>query len=234
MVYLRPNVRRIWFLQNRRLIGFTMATFGITYGIGLVFTALMSSFLVNNLFDILLMWGMLFAVTLAAVILNIVQSHVSITNGMTEQEHAKHSGNVAVFFAAMAFGSVLFALPLVFAPAEASLFVLFSIGGIMLLAYILISGIFGHSYHELGFAALIIWAAFLASFLFILPNYGVNNTAFQWQSLVVSAMTLITVFSVTGIFMLHKASSEYLSLLNVSGREERGSAKSKKASRRRR
>lgn len=201
--HARPHVRKFWAEQNRRSIGLVLVMLGIFYAIGFVFSTLLVQNFVGSVINIFLMWGVLLALAVGLVVGVVASGHISVMGVMNEKEHGRHSRNIGVFMITLAIGAILFALPVTLVPAQASLMVLFSVGGILLLTYTFLNAIFGHSYYEIGFASLALWVAFVVA-AFSLANLAYTNPpAFQAMSFVVASISIIIVFAVTGAFMLY-------------------------------
>ncbi len=187
-----------------------MSLIGIIYSIGLVFTVILNQYFVINVYNIITMWGVLFIIAILAVIGSIADSHKKTAKLLNYKEHMKHSKNISLFLIALVFGAILLIMPIILIPAQAGLWVLFSVGGILMLIYVLIGVIFGYGYHEVGFAALFIWLAFLIGAFSLSRIYYQNTPVFDSLAFLLTSITIITVFSITGVFMLHRASEEFL------------------------
>jgi len=207
--HVREHVRRFWVAQNRRTIGLLMVMFAIIYAAGFVFTTILSQNFMGNVANVLFMWGILFALGLALIMASVGIKHFSTTSMMSAKEHAIHSRNIGIFLIGIGIGSVLFALPVTLVPEFASLMVLFSLGGILLLIYTFLNAIFGHSYHEIGFASLAMWIVFVVG-AFAFANIAYSNPPmFQSLSLMVASVTIIVIFAITGVLMLYRAGAEF-------------------------
>ncbi|MDE1827605.1 MAG: hypothetical protein KGH65_00380 [Candidatus Micrarchaeota archaeon] len=207
--HARDHVRRFWAAQNRRTIGLLMVMFATIYAIGFVFTTLLSQNFMGNVPNVFFMWGILFAIGLALIMASISLKHYSTTRMMSAKEHAIHSRNIGIFLLGIGIGAVLFTLPVTLVPGFASLMILFSLGGILLLMYTFLDAIFGQKYYEIGFASLVMWIVFvLGAFAFSNIAYA-NPPEFQSLSLMVASISIIVVFAITGALMLYRAGSEF-------------------------
>lgn len=207
--HARDHVRRFWAAQNRRTIGLLMVMFATIYAIGFVFTTILAQNFMGNVSNIFFMWGILFAIGLALIMASISLKHYSTTRMMSAKEHAIHSRNIGIFLIGIGIGAVLFALPVTLVPGFASLMVLFSLGGILLLMYTFLNAIFGEKYYEIGLASLVMWVAFVVgAFAFANIAYA-NPPMFQSLSLMVASIAIIVVFAITGTLMLYRAGSEF-------------------------
>ncbi|MDE1850761.1 MAG: hypothetical protein KGH54_03135 [Candidatus Micrarchaeota archaeon] len=207
--HAREHVRRFWVAQNRRTIGLLMVMFAIIYATGFVFTTLLAQDFMGNVPGVLFMWGILFAIGLGLIMASVGVKHFSTTSMMSAKEHAVHSRNIGIFLVGIGIGAVLFALPVTLVPGFASLMVLFSLGGILLLMYTFLNAIFGHRYYEIGFASLVMWIVFvIGAFAFANIAYS-NPPEFRSLSLMVASITIIVVFAITGVLMLYRAGAEF-------------------------
>lgn len=210
MRHARPHIQKFWRFQNRRTIGLILALVGMVYAIGLVFTVILNQYFVINFYNIVTMWAILFFIAVLTVVGSVAESHKKIAKLLNYQEHMKHSKNIGLFIVVLVFGTVAFTLPVILFPQQASLWILFSVGGVLMLLYVLLGVIFGYGYHEVGFASAFIWMAFLIGVFSLSQIYYQNKPLFDSLAFLITSITIITVFSITGIFMLHRASNEFI------------------------
>jgi len=187
-----------------------MSLIGIIYSIGLVFTVILNQFFMVNPYNIIIMWLILFLIIILTVIGSVVGAHRRTAKLLNYSENMKHSKNISLFLITFVFGTILFILPVTLMPAQAELWILFSIGGILMLIYVMIGVIFGYSYHAVGVAALLIWIVFLIGSISLSNIYYQNAPMFASLAFLMTSITIITVFSITGVFMLYRASTEFL------------------------
>ncbi|MGI0141202.1 MAG: hypothetical protein ACREBF_00925 [Candidatus Micrarchaeales archaeon] len=207
--HTREHVRKFWMVQNRRTIGMLMVLFGVLYAIGFMFSSLMETNFADSISSVLVLWGVLFVLAIGAVVFSVAKKHGGTTAIMSGSEHRIHSRNIGIFLIAMVIGAILFALPVALVPMAASLMVLFSIGGILLLLYTFVNTVFGHSYYELGIASLIMWAAFVVTAFGFAGMLYSNPPAFQAISFMTTAITVVIVLALTGVVMMYRASEEF-------------------------
>jgi len=209
--HARPYIRRYWAFMNRRAIGMSMAIFGILLSIGVIFTLVLDQFFIQNAVGLLVLWLVLFIMIILVALASIIKTHVEVAKLMNKEEYDVHSKNIAIFLLAMGFGSLAFVLPMLIISSEAALVVLFSTGGILFLLYVLLALVFGHKYHEIGFASVFIWAVFIAGVFMLTKPYIYNNPPlFETLAFLISTVAIVVVFSITGLVMVHNASNEFL------------------------
>jgi amino acid transporter len=139
---------------------------------------------------------------------------------MSDEEHAVHSKHVGAWLAVMVIGVIVFEVPMLFFDNAMALIVfMFSLGGMLWVLYFSVYAIFRHTYHEIAIAAVMLWIAFLVSFV------GVSNLApgasIRAYALFVSTVVVITVMGITGMFMLFNASREFVKEFSESHQSER-------------
>lgn len=205
----REHVRKFWAVQNRKVLGLLLVMFAAIYSIGFVFTNLLSQNFALNMTNILMMWAVLLAIGIALVFGVVSRKHLITTKLMNAKEHQMHSTNIGIFLIAITLGAILFALPVTLVPADASLMMLFSLGGILLLLYTFLNTVFGHSYYEIGFASLILWLVFVIGAISLASTAYTNPPLFQSLSFIIASITIITVFAVTGAAMLYNAAGSF-------------------------
>ncbi|MDE1846297.1 MAG: hypothetical protein KGH53_03395 [Candidatus Micrarchaeota archaeon] len=205
----REHVRKFWVMQNRRVLGLLFVMFAFIYSVGFVFTTLMAQNFMLNLTNIMLMWAILLAVGIGLVFGTVSRKHLVTTRLMNPKEHQGHSRNIGIFLIAITIGAILFALPVTLVPADASLMMLFSLGGILLLLYTFLNTIFGHSYYEIGFASLALWLVFVVAALSLASTAYANPPLFQSLSFIVASITIITIFALTGAAMLYHTAGSF-------------------------
>ncbi|MGC8710548.1 MAG: hypothetical protein ACP5RF_02990 [Candidatus Micrarchaeia archaeon] len=210
MKYARPYVKRYWIFEHKKALGLSFIVFAVVYSIGLMFTTILNSFFLVNITNIFTMALLLFILAALVIIGSLVNAHNKSTHIMSKEEHAKHSKHVGIFFILMILGSIGFLLPLIFDVYPGSLLLLFSAGGILLLLYAFLILIFDYKFYEIAIASIFLWAIFIFSVFFVAPIYYLNAPLFEAISLLVSSVTLVTVFAVSGIVMLHSAANEFL------------------------
>ncbi|MDE1825348.1 MAG: hypothetical protein KGH61_01730 [Candidatus Micrarchaeota archaeon] len=210
MKYAREHVRKFWMVQNMRTLGMLMVMFSVLYSIGFIFTTLLDRGFVGALDNVLIMWGIIFALLAAMIIGSIVIKHRQTTLLMNKLEHSRHSKNIGIFLIAIVAGAVLFSLPATLFPQQATLIILFSLGGIMLLVYLALALVFGHGYVEVGAAAFFLWAVFIIGVFTIGQMSYSNPPLFNALSLIVSTTAIVIVFAMTGVLILYRASGEFL------------------------
>lgn len=214
----RPHVARLWYFENRRLIGMAMTIFGVVYAIGIVFTVILTQSFLANVAGLLIMWFLLFGIATLFTVSNVIVTHMHTTSLMNETEHKEHSKNIGMFLIVMLVGCVLFLLPLLLTGYPAPLMALFGIGGILLVMYFAIRVIFGYKYFEIEMAAVLILVMFAAGFIFLIPKYNTNPPLAYALSFLLESTTLVTVLSLTGLFMLNGAAYEFLKEFRIVNR----------------
>jgi hypothetical protein len=212
-VYLRQareHVRKFWMVQNMRTMGMLMVMFSVLYSIGFIFTTMLDRGFVGAIDSVLIMWGVIFALLAAMIIGSIVIKHRQTTLLMNRLEHSRHSKNIGMFLIALVAGALLFSLPATLFPQQATLIILFSLGGILLLVYLALAMVFGQGYIEVGAAAFFLWAVFILGVFTLGQTSYTNPPLFNALSLIVSTTAIVIVFAVTGVLMLYRASGEFL------------------------
>ncbi|MDE1762146.1 MAG: hypothetical protein KGH78_03050 [Candidatus Micrarchaeota archaeon] len=210
MRHAREHVRKFWVVYNRRLIGLLMILIATFYSVGFIFSTLLVQNFTNNALSIMFMWGVLLTMVIVIAIGGVATHHITTVKIMNPKEHSVHSRNIGAFMIILAIGAILFALPVSLMPPEASLMVLFSVGGIMLVLYAGLTAIFGNHYPELGVAAFIFWIMFILAVLFLLPQMAQSPGQFQVLSLIVASVTMVVVFAVIGSVMMYSSSEGFL------------------------
>ena len=208
--HAREHVRKFWKVQNMRTMGMLMVMFSVLYSIGFIFTTMLDRGFVGALDSILIMWGVIFALLAAMIIGSIVIKHRQTTLLMNKLEHSRHSKNIGIFLIALVAGAVLFSLPATLFPQQATLIILFSLGGIMLLVYLALAVVFGEGYHEIGAVAFFLWAVFVLGVFTLNQASYANPPLFNALSLIISTTAIVIIFAVAGMLMLYRASGEFL------------------------
>lgn len=191
------------------MIGLILVMFAIIYSVGFVFTTLLVQQFAYNLTNVEMMWGVLLAIGIATVVGVASRKHILNAKLMTGKEHNIHSRNIGIFLIAITLGAILFALPVTLVPADASLMMLFSLGGILLLLYTFLNTIFGHSYYEIGLASLFMWVVFVIAAITLAGTAYSNYPVFASLSFIVASVTIIVIFSLTGLSMIYKAAGDF-------------------------
>ncbi len=210
MKYARAHIKRYWAFQNRRALGISFLSFGVMFGISVIFAVLFNQLFIVNPVSLFLVWILLLALAAIVMIVSLSLAHVHVANVMNDLEKMEHSKHVGWFLIVMFFAVFFFMLPIIFIPEATSLLILFSIGGILMVFYLATSLIFDHRYHEIAMASLLIWASFLLAFFTMWPQYYANPPLFESASFLVASTAIVVVFSMTGMAMLVHSSNEFV------------------------
>lgn len=202
-------MQKYWASQNRQVMGLILIMFAVIYSVGFVFTTLLVQDFALNIMNVETMWAVLLAIGIAVVVGTVSRKHIINARLMNSKEHNIHSRNIGIFLIAITIGAILFALPVTLVPADASLMMLFSLGGILLLLYTFLNTIFGHSYYEIGLASLAMWGVFVIGAISLAPTAYSNLLLFQSLSFLIASVTIIIVFSMTGLSMLYRSASDF-------------------------
>ncbi len=211
MKYARAHVKRFWIFQNKRALGISFLAFSIVFSVGIVFTAILDQFFIVNPANLFLAWILLILIASAVLVTSLSSAHTSIASVMNKAERAEHSKHVGRFLIVMTIGIVLFMLPIALIPLAASLTMLFSIGGILMVLYLTTSIIFKHRYHEVAVASLLVWLSFLLALVSIGPQYYLNPPFFEYFSFLIASVVVIVVFAMMGLIMLTSSANEFIS-----------------------
>jgi hypothetical protein len=210
MRYARGHVKRYWGFAYRRNIGISMVAFAMVLAIGVAFTSLIGSSLVNSALVDLIFWGMLVVIATLVLVASFVGAHIASVNLMNDAEHSVHSKYVGAWVALLAVGAIACVLPMLFFGSSMALLVfMFSLGGMLWVLYFSTFLLFRHAYHEVAIAALALWIVFVVSFTGAASMPG--GVSIKAYSLFVSTVVVTTVMGITGMAMLFNASREFVS-----------------------
>lgn len=208
MDYLREHVKRYWGMAYRRTLGISLITSSMVLVIGLIFNILTQSIANANYFTFLIFWTILVLIALFVSLSNFFTAHVSSVKLMHEEEYKSHSKRMALWMISIVVGVIVLLTPLFLVASYLKpIYLLFAFGGILLVLYASIALIFKHDYKELIIGAAACW------FMLILGLMLINNTQFNIQTianfnLYFAVMSIMIIFSFTGIAMLFNSANE--------------------------
>jgi len=218
--YARPYIKRYWAFEHKKALGLSFIVFAVVYSIGLMFTTILSSFFLVNMVNLFAMILLLFILAAVVIIGSFINAHNKSIRLMNKEEHTKHSKHVGAFFILMVLGSLAFMLPMLLNVYPGQLMLLFSTGGVLLLLYIFLLLLFDYRYYEIAVASIFLWVVFVFTVFFVAPIYYSNAPLFEAVSLLIASVTLVTVFAISGMVMLHSAANEFLSDFKIRNKVE--------------
>ena len=197
MDYVRSHIKKHTVYLYGRTIGISLLLFALF--IAITVTAL--SFLnFANLVSTYLLLAVLFLFSSLIVILNIINIHATTAKLMNPKEHAIHSKNTIIWSVVLFLSVIVLLSPLLILRTSFKVVVLlFSLGGILLIIYLTIGGIFKQYFHELGLAGVALWIIFAVN-SFYLTAVPILLEYF------VTVITLILIFGITGVAIIFNSS----------------------------
>ncbi len=199
MEYVRSHIKKHAIYIYGRTIGISLLLFSLLIAIVMTSVALLGivSLNVNSVF---LLVSLLFAFSIIIIMVNVINAHISVAKLMNEKEHMVHSKNVGFWSIILFLSVIVLLLPLsVLRLQQQIITLLFSFGGILLVLYLSIGGMFKHYFHELGFGAIGLWIIFAIN-TFYLVSVPYNLEYF------VTIISLLLIFGITGIAIIFNSS----------------------------
>ncbi len=208
--YVRPKVRSYWVFEHKKALGVSFLIFAVSYSIGLSFLMIFNTFFTPNLVAIFSMVVLLIVLAAVVMIGSFVNAHNKVTKIMTLKERRIHSKHVGVFLILFFVGFIFSMIPLIFYTYPGEIMFLLSIGGILLLFYIMAALLFNYKYYELAFASIFLWSIFVITVFLVTPLYFSNPMLFQVISFLITSVTIVTVFGISGIMLLSSSAEEII------------------------
>ncbi len=190
-----------------KAMGISMITFAIALSIGVSITTAVSTFAATSTLSPIQIWSVLIAATVIIIISSFSYAHVSSIRYLEEQLHNELSKYKAAWITTIIIGVIVCVMSILYinSPIE-PLVLLFSFGGVFWIIYISIDMLFAERYSEVAAGALALWAVFFIGLFESRVNYLLSNGSL---ALLVSSVTLIAIFGVTGMTLLVNSSNRF-------------------------
>ncbi len=215
MKYARQSVKDYWVFEHKKALGLSFLIFSASYSIGITFLLIINYFFLPNLFTAFTVVLLLFLIAALVMVGGFINAHNKVVKIMTPKEHRAHSKHVGIFLILFFIGLLLCMVPLIFYVYPGDIMFLLSIGGVLLLLYIIAAFIFNYKYYELAFASIFMWAVFVVSVFLITPIYFSNAALFEVISFLITSVTIVTVFGISGIMLLASSAEEIVRKSNL-------------------
>ena len=199
MEYVRNHIKKHAVYIYGRAIGVSLLLFSLLVAVILA-TGSNNIVTFSSIGSILFLISMLIGISILIILINVINSHISVTKLMNDKEHAVHSKNVGLWSIIWILGVIVLLLPLwVLNRPEQVTILLFSFGAILLLLYLSIGGMFKHYFHEIGFGALALLIIFAINSFYVL-------TVPYILEYFVTIISLIIIFGISGIAIIFNSS----------------------------
>ena len=210
MKYARAHIKRYWVFEHKKALGLSFLMFSATYSVGLAFFLILNTFFIPNIYTTFVVVFLLFILLAFVIIGSVVNAHNKVSKLMNPNERRAHSKHVGIFLILFIMGLILCIIPLVFFIYPGMIMFLLTIGGILLLLYIILMFVFDYKFYELALASIFIWSIYVISAFLIAPIYFLNHPLFNVISLFITSITIITVFAISGIMLLQSSFDEII------------------------
>ena len=210
MKYARPYIKKYWVFEHKKALGLSFLMFSATYSVGLAFFLILNAFFIPSIYTTFVVVFLLFVLLAFVIIGSIINAHNKVSKLMNANERRAHSKHVGIFLILFIIGLVLCVIPLVFFIYPGMIMFLLTIGGVLLLLYIILMFVFDYKFYELAFASIFIWSVYVVSAFLIAPIYFSNHPLFNVISLFITSITIITVFAISGIMLLQSSFDEII------------------------
>ncbi len=213
MDYVRDHIKKYSIYIYGRTIGIALLLFALLFTIVVVSITLIG--IPNlNINSVFLITGLLFGFSILIIIINVINAHHSIIKLMNKKEHMIHSKNVGIWYVILIITVIILLLPLsILNTHQRIITLLFSLGGILLILYLSIGGIFKHYFHELIFAGAALWIIFGISAFY-------SNSVPYVLEYFITLTSLLIIFGISGIAIIFNSSQslikDYISLTKKS------------------
>ncbi len=190
-----------------RALGISMVTFAIALSIGISVTTAFTSAVSSNGLNPTEIWSALILSTFFIIMGCFAYSHKSTIKFIRERYDHHIPARLSVWVAAIIIGFVISIMVLLFINSTIEpLVLLFSFGGVFWIMYLAIDSIFQKRYGEIAAGAAALWVIFFVGIYEVHVNYLITNASL---ALLVSAVSLVAIFGVTGLTILIKTTHEF-------------------------